>query len=416
VSRFMAFKKKINCLRDNWFKFDSLLVTFMVVETWLIPLAVGGSSDSLSNLSMLKMLRLLRLTRMVRLMRSVPELVTLLKGMAIASRSVSYTLLLLVIFMYVFAIIFKSQLAMAPNHELRRHFHNIPRSMWTLMLAGCMLDDTTYVANLIVSENFFMSTIFVIFILVAALMILNMLIGVLCAVVTAVAAAEKEKVLVTYVKIRLMSVLERLDQDGNGTISQAEFDQLIHITEAVEALEELGVDVANLASLSDHLFEKEEDGDNQQKSDSSSKLLDGDEVESNTEVSMTFADFLEMVIRLRADNSPSVADVVELRKLLFRGQRMVARRFARIEKSQMDLNKGVQAIFASLETAEFSQNELEASLLRQHPALSLSNQLGGGGKANGVAAASDMQMQDLGIRQAHHPVPDKVSSCRDLNS
>ena len=36
--RFLAFEKKRYCLRDNWFRFDSVLVGLMILETWLVPL------------------------------------------------------------------------------------------------------------------------------------------------------------------------------------------------------------------------------------------------------------------------------------------------------------------------------------------------------------------------------------------
>merc|ERR1712113_1026805 len=161
--------------------------------------------------------------------------------------------------------------------------------------------------GLLARHNLAMAAVFILFVLVSSLMGLNMLIGVLCAVVTAVAAAEKEKILVSYVKSKLMGVLVRLDEDGNGTISKEEFDQLVHIPDAVRALEELGVDVQNLVSLADHLFEVDEhhhehvDHDNEKEQGKA----DGDNSEEGK--SMTFADFLEMVIRLRADNTPCVA-------------------------------------------------------------------------------------------------------------
>merc|ERR1719379_464048 len=85
-----------------------------------------------------------------------------------------------------------------------------------------------------------------------------MLIGVLCAVVTSVAALEKEKVLVKYVKDRLLMILTELDADGSGKISKAEFASLMNMEEAKRALEDLGVDLNNLLSLSDHIFEDEE--------------------------------------------------------------------------------------------------------------------------------------------------------------
>ena len=49
------------------------------------------------------------------MIRSVPELVTLIKGMAAAARSVSATLVLLVVALYVAAIIAKQQWGRAPQ-------------------------------------------------------------------------------------------------------------------------------------------------------------------------------------------------------------------------------------------------------------------------------------------------------------
>lgn len=344
--RFMAFKQKISALRDNWFKFDSALVFMMVAETWMMPVILGGNSDAMSDFALLRMMRLLRLTRMVRLMRSVPELLTLLKGMSIAARSVAYTLLLLLIIMYIFGIIFKSQLEEASDDKLRKNFGGIPRSMWTLLFAGCLVDDITVQAELLMKESFFMAAVFILFVLLSSLMVLNMLIGVLCAVVTAVAAAEKEKVLINYVKTRLIGVLQTLDEDGNGTISKSEFDQLMNIPEAYHALMDLGVDVHNLLSLGDHLFETDDNEPGRKANPGQASETAGEEEE---ERSMTFADFLEMVIRLRSDNAPSVADIVDLRKLIFKGQRNAMRRLHHIEKGQLELQRGIRTICEQLD-------------------------------------------------------------------
>ena len=51
------------------------------------------------------MVRLLRLARMTRLLRALPELVTLIKGMIVATRAVGCCMLLLVLLIYVFAIV-----------------------------------------------------------------------------------------------------------------------------------------------------------------------------------------------------------------------------------------------------------------------------------------------------------------------
>lgn len=68
-------------MTDMWFRFDSILVAFMLLETWFLPVVLAGQSGGgLSNLSVLRLLRLARLSRLVRLMRSFPELLTLIKG------------------------------------------------------------------------------------------------------------------------------------------------------------------------------------------------------------------------------------------------------------------------------------------------------------------------------------------------
>eukprot|EP00929_Paragymnodinium_shiwhaense_P002050 TRINITY_DN102243_c0_g1_i1.p1 TRINITY_DN102243_c0_g1~~TRINITY_DN102243_c0_g1_i1.p1 ORF type:complete len:583 (+),score=120.11 TRINITY_DN102243_c0_g1_i1:63-1811(+) len=353
VVRFGAFKKKMSALRDHWFKFDSVLVAFMVAETWVMPLLGGG--NALGDVSLLRMLRLLRLTRMVRLMRSVPELVTLLKGMAIASRSVGYTLLLLLIIMYIFSIIFTQQLAATENVKLQSAFSGIFICMWSIMLSGCLLDESHSLATELLEESVFLAALFIGFVLCASLMVLNMLIGVLCAVVTAVAAAEKEKILVGLVKSKLMSVLETLDEDGNGTISKEEFDELINIPEATQALDELGVDIQNLASLADHLFEGEENDHggrhSQHKADEPVK-----------EGSMTFADFLEMVIRLRAENTPCVADIVELRKLVHKSQKSMQRKVNQLEKGQLAIQRGIRMVSEQLDSSLSLWEEMSVTM------------------------------------------------------
>eukprot|EP00392_Amoebophrya_sp_AT5.2_P012611 g12718.t1 len=112
--RFAAFEKKRNCLNDIWFKFDGFLVGCMILETWIMPLVQGpkggGEGSGTGSLAILRLLRLIRLTRLVRLMRSVPELLTLLKGISTATKAVGSTLLLLFIALYVFAIIFKQNI------------------------------------------------------------------------------------------------------------------------------------------------------------------------------------------------------------------------------------------------------------------------------------------------------------------
>jgi len=353
----------------------------MLGETLVLPQIlrslVKGEGTDLSQLSMLRMLRLLRLTRMVRLMRSVPALVTLIKSMRLAARSVLSTLLLLFIFVYIFAIIIRSQFKPTNNPYLEARFDHLQDTMWNLLVRGAFLDGPRTMGANILQVKAAMIIVFVVFLWISALMILNMLVGLLCDVVEAVAAAEKEKAMVSYVKSRLIGVLEALDEDGNGTISKDEFMQLLDIPEAVESLQELGVDVQNLMSLCDHLFEAPEFEAKRKVSTGSEgsgaslaidfetvdRSFSNDDVSDNSfeqrlrekeqqeeeEVVLTWGDFLEMVIKLRANHKPSVADLVDLRKLFVGGQNKMIGRLDNVEEQHQKMNSELKALGKSLD-------------------------------------------------------------------
>merc|ERR1719265_1301878 len=124
----------------------------MVLETWVMTLVMvmsgGGGGGGMGNASILRIARLLRLSRMARmarLLRAMPELMVLIKGMLAATRSVFFTLCLLILIMYVFAIAF-TQLTDGTSLG-KNHFGNVAESMYTLLVHGALLDDVGVFAN-----------------------------------------------------------------------------------------------------------------------------------------------------------------------------------------------------------------------------------------------------------------------------
>merc|ERR1719265_1812429 len=117
----------------------------MVFETWLmtlIAMLITGSSGSLgldaSVLKLFRMVRLTRMARMARLLRWIPELLILLKGLWLASKSVFFTLVLLMITIYVFALTFRQ---LTDGTEIGEHyFRNVPCSIASLLLEGTLPD------------------------------------------------------------------------------------------------------------------------------------------------------------------------------------------------------------------------------------------------------------------------------------
>jgi len=291
IVRFMAFKIKRNGLKDGWFVFDSLLVFMMVMETWvmlIIIAAMGGGESPMGNVGILRLFRLLRLSRLLRMLRSLPELMILIKGMITAMTSVFYVMCLLLIITYVFAIAF-TQLAVGTESIGDTYFANVSLSMYSLLIHATFLDDLAGFMNDLRAEMWPLLIIALVFIYFAALTVMNMLIGVLCEVVSAVAATEKEEILAFTVKEQLSSIAESLDQNFDGKISYTEFAQILEQPMALRALQQVGVSPLGLVDFAELFF-----------------IEDGEPVE------LTFDAFMEMVLDLRESNEATVKDVLNL--------------------------------------------------------------------------------------------------------
>lgn len=303
VMRFGAFKRKFNGLKDAWFVFDSFMVSMMVLETWIFTglvlitgLGAGGGGGNVGVLRLARLLRLSRMARMGKLLRVMPELMIMLKGMKAAMRSVFWTLLLLIVITYMFSIAF---VQLSTESDIGpRFFPTVWESMHTLAIYGIFLDNVgLFTTELGKQAEYVLVTIFFVFILLGALTVMNMLVGVLCEVVSAVAATEQEEMLVQYVNEKISRVMEVVDTDGTGTISKDEFKQILDNGEAVRCLHDVGVDVFALIDLSDYIFQT-------------------DESSGSDEIDLDFGRFMEVVLQLRGTNQATVKDIVDLRKFM----------------------------------------------------------------------------------------------------
>jgi len=314
--RFMALKFKRKCIRDPWFVFDAFLVALMIVETWGVYVVyfVNGTSvgifQNATILRILRILRLLRTARMAKLLRTMPELMLLIKGIVVATRSVFFTLALLAIIIYVFAIVFMQLARDAPQLGLRRdfvptdgnatvgeleylYFDGFGSSMHTLLFEA-VLPDLKDFMNEIMRAGWVFASVMMIFILLGSVTMMNMLVGVLVEVIKTVSEIEREQLEVSFVKKIFSDMITKmnLDADGDNRISKEEFDTLLSKPEAAKALLNIGVDVVGLVDYRDVLFGKEGD------------------------MELSFAEFMEAILELRGTNSAKVKDIVDLRKFV----------------------------------------------------------------------------------------------------
>jgi len=267
VCRFLAFEHKHACMKDGWFKFDAFLVSTMILDTWvLMPVLflMGGGVQIPTQ--PLRMLRLFKLTRMARLMKSFPELVTMIKGLIRSLRAISSSMILVGLMVYVWAIMMhmlmkeETEFNDALWAEGNLGFGTMTHCIWTLLMAGTlMLDGSTGVIGVLLFSDKFNYVLggflFVLYALLSAMCILQMLIGVLCDVVSTVKAEEQSATAVGLLKQELLSSLTDCD-DGDGKISHAELHALMTSPHSKALLKKLNVNFSFLMALMKEMYTK----------------------------------------------------------------------------------------------------------------------------------------------------------------
>ncbi|CAE7499630.1 CACNA1H [Symbiodinium pilosum] len=289
IIRFMAFKHKCRAIRDFWFIFDFLLAFFMVLETWVLFIVLSFTDINMiffdsSILRMLRLLRLTRVARVARMLRFLPEVLILVRAIGAAIRSVILTVLLGLMIVYVFAIALTQIAVDTPAGNA--YFSTLPQAMFSLIFNGCFNNDLASMARLAFQDDLVVAALFACFIVSAPLTVMNLLVGVLVEVVRVVATAEQEGRVVRNLKEELHWAKEALGTEGD-TISQEEFIMLLQNDQAIDVLQDVGVDLIALVKDPNIIF-------------------DGEPI-------IYFQDFLDEILLLRGSNAATVKDLTVLK-------------------------------------------------------------------------------------------------------
>ncbi|CAK0855122.1 unnamed protein product [Prorocentrum cordatum] len=256
IVRLCAFRYKCDSLGDFWFMFDSVLLVMMVFETWvlLIAYAVFRSDTSSWPTNLLRLVRLLRFTRsarIARLLRSIPELTVIIKGLMVVTRTVILIIVLLTMFVYVFAILFVQFFRDLGNSRDAGNFDDIPSAMATLCLGG-LIPDMAPMTYAIADENLLYGAVFMLFVLLGAFAIMNMLIGVLVQVVGVVATVEEETYQLKQVKNIIIQ--NRLHLNEDDAITMQDVEALFSDAALVGGFRQVGIDTDDLLNHSKDIF------------------------------------------------------------------------------------------------------------------------------------------------------------------
>lgn len=268
-TRFFAYGAA--CLNDNWVKFDVIVVGSGVLEQWIL-IPTNTDVSGLGILVILRVLRLFRLARTFKLLVQFREMAILIKGLMSSAGIVVYTLVLLIVMLFIFACAGKElvgSVAQDPDVDpvisdlAVQYFSTVTVSMLTLVQFVC-LDSVAAIYEPMIKARPILSVYFLCTILVIGIVLMNLITAVM--VNSAIEKAQEDKDVMRAIAREkseklahdIRDLFVRLDEDGSHDISKEEFmnlddEHMMLLNECLPEMDPLeifeAVDVDNSGSV-----------------------------------------------------------------------------------------------------------------------------------------------------------------------
>jgi hypothetical protein len=258
--RFLAFRNADLIFRDFNFLFDAFLTVLLALETWIVPILAGEINVPTEAF---RLVRLLRLARMRVCMTSFPELLTMTRGMIKGARACLASVAMIALLNYVLAL--ATLAVMKRDHEMNEKlagltnglsFHTLFDCMWIFLVCGTFTLDGSGVVltELALSPkvNHSLACFFLFgYLLLTNMIICNMLIGVLCTIMTEAADTEREVETSSILRRQVFKQLLEYD-NGNGLINKEALSSFLHTTDSKQLCADLDIDRVFLQAVAFH--------------------------------------------------------------------------------------------------------------------------------------------------------------------
>lgn len=317
IIRFGAFERKVNACKDAHLIIDTFLTSL-----FLLSILVGLATDA-----NVQWLFIFQVVRICSLARAIPELGILIKGLFDATRSMFFVVLLELLITYTFALVFVYG---ARDTDLsKQYFESVPTAMHTLMIHGLFfnVDDIAMEMN---ATRGWLEVVFIIYV-VLSFTIIVITAGILCEIVCAVAATEKERMVVDYLKDSIQNKVATIFP-GTEVFTQDQFQQLLLCPDVAQTMTAAGVDVVSLVDTMDPVFT------------------------ANPEVPLP--DLMDTILNLRESNTATVKDIVELRKAIANSSGLQLNDIRKVVKEAVEpLQKKLEATENAVKVLPFNNKQ-----------------------------------------------------------
>lgn len=233
----------------KWNVFDFTMVAMQVLEELVRTVVVFGDTSALGNfkiMRVLRVLRLIRIVRVVRIMRMVSDLRTIVASVMGSLKALLWTVVLLMIFMYMVAVYFTQTVTdykVAQGAAYPTVFDDYYNSVFKTFVGLYMaisggMDWSDMADPLFEHLSPGVGVIFVFYVAFSLLCILNVVTGVF--VESALKNAQQEENL--FMERNLTKIFQSTDLDNNGTLDWEEFEAAVQTEEMQEFMRSINLE------------------------------------------------------------------------------------------------------------------------------------------------------------------------------
>merc|ERR1711865_822923 len=292
------------------------------------------------------------------LMKFVPEMAKLVKGMIKAARSVIFILIFLVLVMYVFAIIFTGTFSdrdvypLTPYCSFERRsgqnetedcledgdfgelgqdlFATMGDSFMSLFTRGVLGDNLDETVQAIMDQSLLLMWVFFVFLIITFATLLNMLIGVVCEVISDAAAEEEEQESADLLKNTITDAFQEIDANDDGMVCETEWMRISENEKVRETMEGLGIEPERmeerLEQMSLMLFADPEEGLVQAPEE------EAEDADHEDRSGLTVEQLIERLNDMRPDQDANALDLELMKAQVTKDQKLFKTKLKKVKK------------------------------------------------------------------------------------
>jgi len=247
------------------------LFTVFVCLTAFVDAAILqqiGLHGSLRMIALIRVISILRLLRVIRSLKGLKELKLILQGLTGSMAMLFWTVIMLVVFLYVGAVFATSAIGQSDDYtnfqkqtggddgwDVETYFGTVGRSMYTLL--QCVTRDgwMSMIGRYVVDKQWYMTFFFIGFNLVACYGLLNLVVSVIIEQTLTAARSNEKRVAMREERARkgeldsLQEIFLLSDADGSGMLDVGEFEGALQVDDIRQRMQRLEIPIDEAKKL-----------------------------------------------------------------------------------------------------------------------------------------------------------------------